>query len=53
MKHPTNKTLIILPLLLFFSIFENSSQTLLYKDESKLFYNQPKTYELNLKDMEL
>ena len=51
MKHPTNKTLIILPLLLFFSIFENSSQTLLYKDESKLFYNQPKTYELNLKDI--
>ena len=47
MKHPTNKALIILPLLLFFSIFENSSQTLLYKDESKLFYNQDFSNPLN------
>jgi len=51
MKHPTNKTLIILSLILFFSIFKNSSPTLLFKEESKLFYNEPKTYELNLKDI--
>ena len=51
MKHPTNKALIPFCLLLFVSIFEKSSQTLLFKEESKLFYNEPKTYELNLKDI--
>ena len=53
MKPTTNKTLIIFSLLLFFSIFDNSSQTLLFKEESKLFYNEPKTYEINLKDISI
>ena len=36
--------------LLFFSLYNISIQLLLFSEESKLYYNQPKTYELNLKD---
>ena len=44
---PSKKLLFIL---LFFSLYNNSIQLLLFSEESKLYYNQPKTYELNLKD---
>ena len=37
--------------LLLFSLFNISYQILLFSDESKLYYNLPKSYELNLKDI--
>ena len=37
--------------LLIFSIYNFSNQLLLFSEESILYYNQPKTYELNLKDI--
>ena len=37
-------------LILFFSLCSLSNQFLLFSEESKLLYNKPKSYELNLKD---
>ena len=37
-------------LIIFLSFFSFSQQLLLFSEESKLFYNKPKTYELNLRD---
>ena len=37
--------------ILLFSLYNISYQILLFSDESKLYYNQPKSYELNLKDI--
>jgi hypothetical protein len=37
--------------LLIYSLYNFSNQLLLFSEESILYYNQPKTYELNLKDI--
>ena len=41
----------IIFILLLLSLFNLSTQLLLFSEESKLYYNQPKSYELNLKDI--
>ena len=38
-------------ILILICFLEKSSSTLLFSEKSKLLYNQPKTYELNLKDI--
>ena len=35
---------------LLITFFNFSLQLLLFSEESQLFYNKPKTYQLNLKD---
>ena len=45
MKHSKNFLLIVFNLVL---IIKKSSSILLFTETSKLYYNKPKTYELNL-----
>ena len=43
-----NKKLIFL---IFLSLYSLSNQLLLFSDESTIYFNQTKSYELNLKDL--